>query len=181
VSGGGYINNAQFKGLKSLTAISLRKMYNFSYGLHFQHVKWLQTSAAAAAVSHLTLWPPLLPLNFISQIICQLSSVSLTHWDSSHSEFQNSCQLSIARSCQDTRPIGGPVLHFTACSILYGKKLLAPRPNPKLEDHPLSAVRNCLFNINAVTIHFSQAVYFIRKLTVWLLTTTIMVCRTAKL
>jgi hypothetical protein len=27
--------------------------------------------------------------------------------------------------------------------------LLAPRPTPKLKDHPLSAVRDCLFNIFA--------------------------------
>ena len=31
---------------------------------------------------------------------------------------------------------------------------LPPRPNPKLEDHPLSAVRNCLFNILAAILHF---------------------------
>jgi len=36
---------------------------------------------------------------------------------------------------------------------IYGE-LLAPRPTSKLEDHPLSAVRNCLFNIFAVTLHF---------------------------
>jgi hypothetical protein len=30
---------------------------------------------------------------------------------------------------------------------LYGEELLAPRPTHKLEDHPLSAVRDCLFNI----------------------------------
>jgi hypothetical protein len=35
----------------------------------------------------------------------------------------------------------------------YGKELLAPRPIPKLEDHPLSAVRDCLFNIFAATLH----------------------------
>jgi len=29
----------------------------------------------------------------------------------------------------------------------YCEELLAPRPTPKLEDHPLSAVRDCLFNI----------------------------------
>ena len=29
----------------------------------------------------------------------------------------------------------------------------APRPTPKLEDHPLSAVRDCLFNIFAATLH----------------------------
>jgi hypothetical protein len=35
----------------------------------------------------------------------------------------------------------------------YSEDLLAPRPTPKLEDHPLSAVRNCLFNIFAATLH----------------------------
>ena len=29
----------------------------------------------------------------------------------------------------------------------YGEGLLAPRPTPKLEDHPSSAVRGCLFNL----------------------------------
>jgi hypothetical protein len=29
--------------------------------------------------------------------------------------------------------------------------LLAPRPTPKLEDYPLSAVRDCLFSIFAAT------------------------------
>jgi hypothetical protein len=31
--------------------------------------------------------------------------------------------------------------------------LLAPRVTTKLEDHPLSAVRDCLFNIFAATLH----------------------------
>jgi hypothetical protein len=31
--------------------------------------------------------------------------------------------------------------------------LLALRPTPRLEDHPLSAVRDCLFNIFAATLH----------------------------
>jgi len=31
--------------------------------------------------------------------------------------------------------------------------LLAPRPTHKLEDHPLSAVRNCLFSIFAASLH----------------------------
>ena len=34
----------------------------------------------------------------------------------------------------------------------YGEEL-TPRPTPKLEDHPLSAVRNCLFNIFAGAVH----------------------------
>jgi len=35
----------------------------------------------------------------------------------------------------------------------YGEELLASRPNPKLENHPLSDVRYCLFNIYAATLH----------------------------
>jgi len=35
----------------------------------------------------------------------------------------------------------------------YGEELLTTRPTPKLEDQPLSAVRDCLFNIFAATLH----------------------------
>ena len=35
----------------------------------------------------------------------------------------------------------------------YGVELSAPRPTPNLEDHPLSAVRDCLFSIFAATLH----------------------------
>jgi hypothetical protein len=35
----------------------------------------------------------------------------------------------------------------------YSEKLLAPRSAPKLEERPLSAVCNCLFNISAATLH----------------------------
>jgi len=35
----------------------------------------------------------------------------------------------------------------------YGEELLAPRPTPKLEDHPLSAVGDCLFNTFATNLH----------------------------
>jgi hypothetical protein len=35
----------------------------------------------------------------------------------------------------------------------YGEELLAPRLTPNLEDQPLSAVRDCLLNIFAATLH----------------------------
>jgi len=41
---------------------------------------------------------------------------------------------------------------FLTC-VFYGEGLLAPRPNPKLEDHPSSAVRGCLFNLFTATLH----------------------------
>jgi hypothetical protein len=41
---------------------------------------------------------------------------------------------------------------FRNIKNFYGEGLLAPRPTPKLEDHPLSAVRYCLFNTFAATL-----------------------------
>jgi hypothetical protein len=35
----------------------------------------------------------------------------------------------------------------------HGEELLVPRPNPKLEDHLLSAARYCLFIIFTATLH----------------------------
>jgi hypothetical protein len=36
--------------------------------------------------------------------------------------------------------------------IFYGEELLAPRQTSKMEDHPLSAVRDCLFTAFAATL-----------------------------
>jgi hypothetical protein len=50
----------------------------------------------------------------------------------------------------------GPRLNiwlFCNMTRFYGEELLAPRLTPKLEDHPLSAVRDCLFDIFAATLH----------------------------
>jgi len=35
----------------------------------------------------------------------------------------------------------------------YSEELLAPRPTPKLMDHPLLAVHDCFFNIFVATLH----------------------------
>jgi hypothetical protein len=43
--------------------------------------------------------------------------------------------------------------YFVTKIRFHGEDMLAPRPIPKLEDHPLSAVHNCLFNIFAATLH----------------------------
>jgi hypothetical protein len=47
----------------------------------------------------------------------------------------------------------GFLWYFVTWFIFYGEELLAPRPTPKLEDHPLSAVCDCLFKIFAATLH----------------------------
>ena len=49
--------------------------------------------------------------------------------------------------------IRGSCIRFGTWLRFYGEELLAPRPPPKLEDHPLSAVRDCLFNILAAALH----------------------------
>jgi len=41
-----------------------------------------------------------------------------------------------------------------------GEELLATRPTVKLEDRPLSAVRDCLFNIFGATLHIGGRSYF---------------------
>ena len=41
-------------------------------------------------------------------------------------------------------------------SFFCGEGLLVPRPTPKLEDHPLSDVRDCLFDIFAAAIHIGS-------------------------
>jgi hypothetical protein len=42
---------------------------------------------------------------------------------------------------------------FRNNASFYGEELLAPRPIPKLEDHPLSIVRDCLFHLLAATLY----------------------------
>jgi hypothetical protein len=45
----------------------------------------------------------------------------------------------------------------------YGEQFLVPHPHPNLEDHTLSAVRDCLFNVLAATLHIG-GLSFIRNL-----------------
>jgi hypothetical protein len=48
----------------------------------------------------------------------------------------------------------GSISHMCSVTKVFfnGEELLAPRPTPKLEDHPVSTVRDCLFNIFAATL-----------------------------
>jgi hypothetical protein len=52
---------------------------------------------------------------------------------------------------------------FRIKTSIYGEEFLAPRPNPKLEGHPLSAVGGCSFNIFTATLHIGGR-SFIRTL-----------------
>jgi hypothetical protein len=60
--------------------------------------------------------------------------------------------------CLDRTKVTSSGLRLTVWMLrnrirFYSEELLAPRPTPKLEDHPLSAVCDCLFNIFVATFH----------------------------
>ena len=59
---------------------------------------------------------------------------------------------SLPLDCFVVRGSISPCEYFLT-NVFHGETLLAPRPTPKLEDHPSSAVRECLFNIFAATFH----------------------------
>jgi hypothetical protein len=49
--------------------------------------------------------------------------------------------------------IRGGFEQFVICLCFQDEGLLARRPYPKVEDHPLLAVRDCLFTIFAAPLH----------------------------
>ena len=59
---------------------------------------------------------------------------------------------SLPPDCFVSRGSISPCEYFLT-KVFNGEALLAPRPTYKLEDHPSSAVRDCLFNIFAATLH----------------------------
>ena len=73
-----------------------------------------------------------------------------------HSQVPATCPYPERRSHQNIR--AGPRPFWTVRNTIhfYGEELLAPRPNPKLEDHPSSAFREYLFNIFAATLHIGR-------------------------
>jgi hypothetical protein len=70
--------------------------------------------------------------------------------------------LSIHLLLQRIRPGPRLCLALRNETVFYGEGLSAPRPTPKLEDHPLSFVRGCLFNIFAANLQL-EAVPSIRN------------------
>jgi len=69
-----------------------------------------------------------------------------------HYRFQQ-CPLPVLILIQRISPGPEHLYPFRGKTSLYGEELLTPRPTPKLEVHPLSAVRDFLFNIFAATLH----------------------------
>jgi len=58
---------------------------------------------------------------------------------------------SLPPDCFISRGTISPCEHFLT-KVFNGDALLAPSPTCKLEDHPSSAVRDCLFNLFAATL-----------------------------
>ena len=64
------------------------------------------------------------------------------------------CPFSVVQVVPGYQSRSGAFLAMIRNRIRFNdEELLAPRPNPKLEDHPLSAVRYCLFNIFTSTLY----------------------------
>jgi hypothetical protein len=61
--------------------------------------------------------------------------------------------LQLLRSYQSVSPDPRQVHLFGYKANFYGEDLLAPCSNSKLEDHPLSSLHGCLFNVIAATLH----------------------------
>ena len=71
-----------------------------------------------------------------------------------HSQVPANCpypEPTRSNPCQKTSP--SPCEMFCNIVRFYIEKFLASRPTPKLEGHPLSAVRDCLFSIFAAPLH----------------------------
>jgi hypothetical protein len=58
----------------------------------------------------------------------------------------------LSRLSKESVQVRGFLRIFVTSFFFYGEELLAPRPTTKLEDHPLSAVRDWLFNIFAAAL-----------------------------
>jgi len=58
---------------------------------------------------------------------------------------------SLPATCKKLSPEESSHMWVFLNNFYYREGLLAPRPTPKLEDHPSSAVRDCLFNLFAAT------------------------------
>jgi hypothetical protein len=61
-----------------------------------------------------------------------------------------------------TLNVWGSLMTFVTNLFFYDEGLLAPRPNPKLEDHPLLFVCGCLLNVFSAILH-SWSPFFIHN------------------
>jgi hypothetical protein len=66
------------------------------------------------------------------------------------------CRFRIMKLTQKGRRKPRPFSNIPSHADFRGDGLLAPRPNPKLQDRPLSANRDCLLHVPAVSAGVSS-------------------------
>jgi hypothetical protein len=67
-------------------------------------------------------------------------------------------------SYRNISPSHNPCEMFYNIVSSHSEELLAPHPIPKLEDHPLPLVCNCLFNLHVCTMHFIDFIIFVQQM-----------------
>jgi len=83
------------------------------------------------------------------------------HWTSTIetpniSCFKSHVHILLPRSSQSIGPFPRPSEVFRNKLVSYVKQLLVAGPIPRLEDHPLSAVRCIVFSILATSLHICR-------------------------
>jgi hypothetical protein len=91
--------------------------------------------------------PPVPILSQLNPIYTPTSHFLKIHLTKSHFPF------SLLSSYQSTNPSPRQEFLFRNKANFYGEEFSTPRPIPKMEDHPLSAVLDCLVNILAATLN----------------------------
>ena len=90
-------------------------------------------------------------MHYTIRILIILDFITRTILGDEYRSFSSSfCCLGRTRLSVQVR---GSCKPFVTTYLFYGEELLARRPTPKLEDHPLSAAHDCLFNIFAAALH----------------------------
>jgi hypothetical protein len=89
-------------------------------------------------------------LTYIFTVPSQLPSANLPYTDFLYSVYQISCPFSLALVIYSNNLFKSETLcNISFLFYCFGDDLLAPRQTSKLDDHPFSAVGNCLFNIDS--------------------------------
>jgi hypothetical protein len=121
-------------------------------------------------LSHLTSCTPT-KSNLYFDISSQLPWANVPYTDFLHLHVSTlrSIFLSLGHLSKKSTQVRGPLWHFITNLFFYGEQLLAPHPTPppKLEDHRLWAVRDCLFNIRGYPPFFLQCINYFKFYTSW--------------
>jgi len=122
-------------------------VYTPIYICIYTHITYLRTYLTYLLTYLLIPWSSILLEKLIgSHLVKKFPTFMAPEGSLPHSQQPSTCPYHSISPC--TRL----VFRFRNKSSFYGEEFSAPRPTPKL-DHPLSTVRDCLFNIFAATLH----------------------------